>query len=141
MKESTLNDFYFFCDSEHRELYSVLLHDWEEMGLAWCCESGVLFLGINSAIKDVMSVCFTLHTGGVEPASIRVDMKQWRNELGQEEMVDFIANMRRIQGISCQQRRDTLFIENPAHILAPVQKELRNIMHQFGLKVVNKIVS
>jgi len=141
MKENTLNDFYLFCDGEHRELYSVLLHDWEEMGLAWHCESGVLSLGINSAIKDTMFVCFSLHTGGAEPSSIRLDLNQWRKQLGQEDTAKFIADIRRLQGVSCQQRGDVFVIENPAHILPPVQKKLRNMIHQFGVTLPNKIAA
>ncbi len=141
MEENTLNDFYLFCDGEHRELYSVLLYDWEEMGLAWCCESGVLSLGINSAIKDIMFVCFSLHTGGAEPSSIRLDLNQWRKQLGQEDTAKFIADIRRLQGVSCQQRGDIFVIENPAHILAPVQKKLRNMVHQFGVVLPNKVAA
>ena len=139
MKENTLNDFYLFCDSEHRELYSVLLYDWQEMGLAWRCDSGVVSLGVNSVMKGGMFVCFSLHTGGAEPSSIRVDMEQWREQLGQEDMARFIAEIRQLQGLSCQQREYAFIIENPAHILAPVQKQLRNIIHQFGVKLPNKI--
>lgn len=141
MKANTLNDFYLFCDGEHRELYSVLLHDWEEMGLAWSCESGVVYLGINSAIKGSMFVCFSLHTGGAEPSSIRIDMNQWRKQLGQEYTAAFTADVRRLQGLSYQQRGDVFMIENPAHILAPVQKKLRNMMHQFGVTLPNKVAA
>jgi len=139
MKENGLNDFYLFCDSEHRELYSVLLYDWQEMGLAWRCDAKVLVLGIHSVMRGGMFVCFSLHTGGAEPSSIRVDMEQWREQLGQEDMADFIAEIRRLQGLTCQQRGNTFLIENPAHILAPVQKKLRNMIHQFGVKLPNKI--
>ena len=139
MKTNTLNDFYFFCDSEHRELYSILLSDWQEMGLAWYCELGVVYLGINSAVKGSMFVCFSLHTGGAEPSSIRVDMDQWRKQLGQEDTSRFIAGIRRLQGLSCQQRGYVFIIENSAHVLAPVQKEMRNIVHQFGINLPNKI--
>ncbi|MDQ6968797.1 MAG: hypothetical protein Q9M14_08965 [Mariprofundaceae bacterium] len=141
MKANTLNDFYFFCDGEHRELYSILLNDWQEMGLAWRCDSGVLSLGINSVVKDMMFVCFSLHTGGAEPSSIQVDMSQWRKQLGQEYTASFIAEIRRLQGLSCQQREHTFMIENPAHVLAPVQKQLRNMIHQFGVLLPNKIAA
>jgi len=141
MKENGLNDFYLFCDGEHRELYSVLLHDWQEMGLAWSCDQGVVFLGMNSVIRGGMFVCFSLLTGGAESSSIRVDMKQWRHQLGQEDMANFIAEIGRIQGVSCQQRGDIFLIENPAHTLGPVQKKLRNTMHQFGVNLPNKIAS
>ncbi|PCI44194.1 MAG: hypothetical protein COB41_05015 [Proteobacteria bacterium] len=139
MKTNTLNNFYLFCDGEHRELYSVLLYDWQEMGLAYCCDAKVLSLGINSVIKGEMFVCFSLHTGGAEPAAIRIDMNQWRRQLGQEYTASFAADVRRLQGLSCQQRGDVFVIENPAHILAPTQKKLRNMMHQFGATLPNKV--
>jgi len=141
MESTGLHDFYFFCDGEHRELYSILLHDWQEMGLTWRCDSGVLSLGINSVVKGGMFVCFSLHAGGAAPSSIRLDMEQWRKQLGQEDTAVFIAEMRRLQGVSCQQREYIFMIENPAHILAPVQKQLRNIMHKFGVTLPNKIAS
>jgi len=141
MKENSLNDFYLFCDGEHRELYSVLLHDWQEIGLAWRCDAKVLILGINSVMKGGMFECFSLHTGGAEPSSIRIDMPQWRKQLGQEYTVSFITDICRLQGLSCQQREHTFVIENPAHILAPVQKQLRNIIHQFGVILPNKMAS
>jgi len=141
MKVNNLNDFYLFCDGEHRELYSILLHDWQEMGLAWHCDSGVLSLGINSVMKDRMFVCFSLHTGGAEPSSIRVDMEQWRKQLGQEDAANFIAEIRRLQGLNCQQHDHVFLIENPAYILAPVQKKMRNMIHQFGVVLPNKIAS
>jgi len=141
MKHTDLNDFYLFCDSEHRELYSLLLYDWQEIGLAWYCASGVLYLAFNSVIKDAMFVCFSLHTGGMEPSSIRVDVAQWHKHLGQENTAKFIAEIRRLQGLSCQQRGYVFSIENPAHILAPVQKKMRNTIHQFGVTIANKIAS
>lgn len=139
MKTNDLNDFYLFCDGQHRELYSILLHDWQEMGLAWYCEQGILYLGINSVMKGRMFVCFSLHTGGAEPSSIRVDMDEWRKQLGQEDTASFIAEIRRLQGLNYQQRGYVFIIENPAYILAPVQKEMRNIIHQLGIKLPNKI--
>ena len=141
MNTSSLNDFYLFCDGEHREFYSVLLYDWEEMGLAWRCESGVLILGINSAVKGIMVACFSMHTGGAVPSSIRLDLNQWRAQLGQEYTASFMADIRRLQGLSCQQRGDVFLIENPAHILSPVKKKLRNMVHQFGVKLPNKVAA
>jgi len=141
MESADLNDFYIFCDGEHRELYSVLLYDWQAIGLAWRCDSGVLSLGINSVIKGGMFVCFSLHTGGAEPSSIRIDMNQWCKQLGQEYTASFIAEIGRIQGVSYQQRGDIFLIENPAHTLGSVQKKLRNMMHQFGVTLPNKVAA
>ncbi|MBL4760920.1 MAG: hypothetical protein JKY80_08745 [Mariprofundaceae bacterium] len=109
--------------------------------MAWRCDSGVLSLGINSVIKGGMFVCFSLHTGGAEPSSIRIDMNQWCKQLGQEYTASFIAEIGRIQGVSYQQRGDIFLIENPAHTLGSVQKKLRNMMHQFGVTLPNKVAA
>ena len=141
MTDYRINDFYLLCDSAHREFYSVLLWDWQEMGLAWQCDEKAVLLGINSVARGGMFVCFSLYAGGAEPASIRLDTRQWREQLGQECMADFTAGVRRLQGLSCAQREDVFSIENPGHMLPPVQKELRHLIHQFGVSLPNRMAA
>jgi len=139
MSTTGLNDFYLFCDSEHRELYSVLLSDWQEMGLVWHCEPKVLCLGVKSVLRGGMFICFTLHAGGAEPASIRMDLEHWRKYLGQEDVASVIGDIRRIQGLRCQQHGGVFLVDNPGHILAPIQKQLRDIIHRLGVSLANKM--
>ncbi|MDQ6954542.1 MAG: hypothetical protein Q9M20_03775 [Mariprofundaceae bacterium] len=139
MKTTRLNDFYLLCDGAHREFYSVLLNDWQEIGLPWSCDEKMLHLSIHSVMKDTVFVCFSLHIGGLEMPSIRMDMQQWHNHLGQENTARFMRSITLLQGLKHQQRGDVFFIDSPGHALPPVQKELRNMIHQFAVQLPNKI--
>jgi len=139
MTAMTLNDYYLYCDDAHRELYSALLYDWQETGLTWTCEDKVLNLGVMSVVKDQMLTFFSLHAGSAIPASIQLNITDWRRYLGQEDMAAFVADVRRIQGLQIKERGDVLKIENVAHALQPIQKEFKNLLHHFAVQLPNKV--
>ena len=137
----SLNDYYMYCDDAHRELYSVLLNDWQEIGLAWACEDKVLNLGMMSVAKDQMLTFFSLHAGSAIPSSIQLNVSDWRRYLGQENMASFVGDIRRIQGLQIKERGDVLKIENAGHVLQATQKELRNLLHHFAVQLPNKVAA
>jgi len=70
-----------------------------------------------------------------------MDIHQWHQHLGQENTASFIHKLNRLQGLKHQQHSNTFFIETPAHALPPIQKELRNIIHQFSVQLPNRMPS
>jgi len=144
-KTLDLRDFYALCDGSHRELYSVLLREWQDTGLN--CEiinytSPIkVGLGVNSVTKNEFLVFFELCAGGADTPQIRLNKHAWRQCLGQEVMAQFVRDLRLMQGLACKERGDVFIIDAPAHALQSVQKQLRNALHHFAVALPNRVAA
>ncbi|MDX8403518.1 MAG: hypothetical protein R8K54_03825, partial [Mariprofundaceae bacterium] len=97
MAEQTLGNFYSSCDAIHREFYSVLIHEWEEIGLAWSWSGRGVALGYRSVIKDETLIFFCLLPGeNIYPAAMTINTDDWRESVGQEEADIFLRDIRAI---------------------------------------------
>ncbi len=136
MSEQTLATFYQSCDMIHRELFSVMIYDWQETGLEWCYADRAVALGSHSVRKDQMLQFFYLNPGeSIYPASISMDTDFWREMLGEEETDSFMRELKAIHGMKCQQRNQTFSIDDPGHLSGPQQQQLRDKIKRFGLRL------
>jgi len=135
MAEQTLGNFYNSCDSSHRELYSVLIREWEELGLAWSFSDRAIALGSNSVTKDEVLTFFRLQPGeSFYPAVITIDTDAWRGWLGQEEADIFLRDIRAIPGLQHKQRENIFSIIDAGHLSGPTQQQLRDLIKRFGFR-------
>jgi len=136
MAEQTLGNFYSSCDAAHRELYSVLIHEWEELGLAWSWSGRSVAFGSKSAIKDELLIFFHLQPGeSIYPAVISIDTDLWRTRLGQQEADIFLSDIRAIPGLQHKQRENIFSIVDPGHLSGPTQQRLRDLIKHFGFRL------
>ena len=136
MAEQTLGDFYGSCDAMHREFYSVLIREWEEIGLVWSWSDRAIALGSNSVIKDEMFILFRLQPGeSIYPAAISIDTDAWRERLGQEEPDIFLREVRAIPGLQHKQRENIFSIVDAGHLSGPTQQRLRDMIKRLGFRI------
>ncbi len=136
MAEQTLGDFYGSCDAMHREFYSVLIREWEELGLVWSWSDRAIALGSNSVIKDEMFILFRLQPGeSIYPATISIDTDDWRERLGQEEADIFLREVRAIPGLQHKQRENIFSIVDAGHLSGPTQQRLRDMIKRLGFRI------
>jgi hypothetical protein len=136
MAEQTLGDFYGSCDAMHREFYSVLIREWEEIGLVWSWSDRAIALGSNSVIKDEMFILFRLQPGeSIYPAAISIDTDDWRERLGQEEPDIFLREVRAIPGLQHKQRENIFSIVDAGHLSGPTQQRLRDMIKRLGFRI------
>jgi hypothetical protein len=136
MVEQTLGDFYGSCDAMHREFYSVLIREWEELGLNWSWSGRAVALGSNSVIRDEMLILFRLQPGeSIYPAEISIDTDDWRERLGQEEPDIFLREIRAIPGLQHKQRENIFSIVDAGHLSGPTQQRLRDMIKRLGFRI------
>jgi hypothetical protein len=136
MAEQTLGDFYGSCDAMHREFYSVLIREWEELGLTWSWSGRAIALGSNSVIKDEMLIFFHLQPGeSIYPATISIDTDAWRERLGQEETDIFLRDIKAIPGLQHKQRENIFSIVDAGHLSGPTQQRLRDMIKHLGFRI------
>jgi len=136
MTEQTLGNFYNSCDATHREFYSVLIREWEELGLTWSWSGRAIAFGSKSAIKDELLIFFHLQPGeSIYPAAITIDTDSWRSLLGQQEADIFLRGVRAIEGLEHKQRDNIFSIVDPGHMSGPMQQKLRDLIKGFGFRI------
>ncbi|MFQ5519533.1 MAG: hypothetical protein ACE5E3_05995 [Mariprofundus sp.] len=122
MTEQTLGTFYMGCDTSHRELYSIIIHEWQQAGLDWVWADGAVALCSHSVSKGEALRFFYLQQGeSIYPASIRLDTDFWRETVGQEETDTFLRKIKVIHGLTCRQREQMFSIEDPGHVSGATQ--------------------
>lgn len=137
MSEKTLGDFYALCDGAHREFYSVLIREWEELGLPWLWQDDTVGLGFRSVMRE-KEVCFFLLQRGFDiyPPMIRLQQRVWQAWLGKEESDRIMASLQHIPGLDVVVNRDgDLVIQDPGNTSGPVQQQLRNTIKSFGFRL------
>lgn len=133
MAEQRLGNFYLSCDTMHRELYSVLIYEWQEIGLDWEWSDRSIVLGCRSVVRDEFLRFFFLQPGEhIYPASITIDADHWREMIGQEETDSFLREIKAIHELHHKQRENIFSIDDPGHLSGPAQQQLRDVMKQFG---------
>mgnify|MGYP005844149429 CR=1 FL=1 len=136
MAEQTLGNFYLSCDTMHRELYSVLIYEWQEIGLDWEWSERSIVLGCRSVARDEFLRFFALQPGeNIYPASITIDSDCWRELIGQEETDSFLREIKAIHEIHHKQRENIFSIDDPGHLSGPAQQQLRDVMKRFGRRM------
>ena len=142
MSEQTLGNFYLGCDTIHRELFSVLIYEWQEIGLTWSWADRSIALGSRSATKDQQLNFFFLNPGeNIYPASVSLDTAAWRELIGQESTDTFLAQVKTVHGLSFKQRDNIFAIEDPGHMSGPIQQQLRDIIKGFGYRIPQLVAS
>ncbi|MDX8396622.1 MAG: hypothetical protein R8K22_09430 [Mariprofundaceae bacterium] len=142
MSEQTLTNFYAGCDGQHREFFSVLIHEWEELGLPWEWQDKALAFGYRSVIHDCFLTFFRLHAGGgVNVAMITLDHDEWGRRLGIEEADRFFHSLTTLYGIKHKRRDEELRILAPGHLSGPQQSELRSFIRKFGSRLPEFVAS
>jgi len=140
--EQTLGTFYQHCDMIHRELFSVMIRDWQEAGLDWCFAGRSLALGTHSVRKNQMLHFFYLNPGEhIYQASISIDLDDWRELLGQEETENFLRDIKLIHGMKHKKRDQTFSIDDPGHLSGPQQQQLRDLVKRLGLRLPELVAS
>ncbi|MES0372438.1 MAG: hypothetical protein ABUK11_09195 [Mariprofundaceae bacterium] len=142
MAEQTLGNFYNSCDMIHREFYSVLIHEWEDLGLAWDWSDRAVALGSKSVIRDETFIFFRLQPGeSIYPAAISIDTDAWREYIGQEEADIFLRDIRMISELQHKQRENIFSIIDPGHQSGPTQQKLRDLIKGFGFRIPELVAS
>lgn len=142
MPEQTLGNFYLSCDTAHREIYSVLIHEWQENGLKWQWDGRDILLGNMSVIRDRYLGFFRLQPGeGIYPAAITIDMDQWREMIGQEETDKFLQSIELIHGLNCRRQDGRFSIVDPGHLSGSLQQLLRDRLKQFAIRIPDLVAS
>lgn len=142
MSEQTLGNFYNSCDMIHRELYSVLIHEWEELGLTRSWSGRAVALGSKSVIKDETLIFFRLQPGeSIYPAAITIDTDAWRESLGQEVVDIFLGDIKAIPELQYKQRESIFSILDPGHQSGPTQQKLRDLIKHFGFRIPELVAS
>jgi len=142
MTEQTLGNFYLSCDTSHRELYSVIIHEWQESGLQWQWDDRNLALGMRSVMRDSYFSFFRLQPGeGIYPASITLDLDFWRELIGQEETDAFIRSIESMHGVQYRRRDNIFAIVDPGHLSGSLQQQLRDQFKRFALRVPDLVAS
>lgn len=136
MAEQTLGNFYLSCDTTHRELYSVLIHEWQESGLQWQWEGRNIALGRRSVVRDRFFGFFMLQPGeGIYPANISMDLAFWRETIGQEECDLFIKSTELMHGLQFRRQEGVFTIVDPGHLSGSLQQQLRDQIRRFALRL------
>lgn len=136
MSEKNLGDFFALCDSAHREFYSVLIREWEELGLPWMWQDDMVGLGFRSATREREVVFFLLHRGfDIYPATIRLNRDLWNQWLGKEAADRIMESLERVQGLDAVVRNSELVISDPGNTSGPVQQQLRDQIKSFGFRL------
>jgi len=142
MSEQTLGNFYLSCDTIHRELYSVIIREWQEAGLEWSWADRAIALGRRSVIKDQLLNFFYLNPGeNIYPASISLDTDVWHDLLGQEVTDAFLRELKAIHSLSCKQQDNIFSIEDPGHLSGPSQQMLRDVLGRFAFRIPELVAS
>lgn len=142
MMEQTLGNFYLSCDTSHRELYSVIIHEWQESGLQWKWDDRNLALGMQSVVRDRYFAFFQLQPGeGIYPASITLDLDFWRELIGQEETDTFVRSIESMHGVQCRRRDNIFAIVDPGHLSGSLQQQLRDQFRRFAMRVRDLVAS
>lgn len=142
MTEQTLGNFYLSCDTSHREIYSVIIHEWQESGLQWQWNGRNIALGTRSVVRDQFFSFFQLQPGeGIYPASITLDLAYWRDLIGQEEADSFVRSLEQMHGLQCRQRENLFAIVDPGHLSGSLQQQLRDQLKRFALRVPELVAS
>jgi len=135
MAEQSLGNFYLSCDTMHRELYSVLIYEWQEIGLDWEWKDRSIVLGRKSIAKDAFLHFFYLQPGeNIYPAAIALDTDQWRELVGQEETDAFLREIKAIHELHHKQRENIFSVDDPGHLSGPAQQQLRDVIRRFGMR-------
>jgi len=124
--------FYAACNPAHREFYSALMHDWQETGQS-------VEIDNHGADLTVRSVAWMTNAGaprllrlyagaGIEPPGIEIDLGQWRDWFGEEEVDTCVCMINAINGLSIRRRDSRLLILNPGHMSGPMQQALRETL-------------
>jgi len=131
MAEPTLAEFYLRCDNLHRELYSVMSREWQESGQAVRLGENGLLLCLRSvrAGGDEGVTLFELLPGaGIEPASIVLNLDEWRRWFGEEEADAIVRKVEAIHGLQHKRQNGMFSIIDPGHMSGPMQQGLRDEM-------------
>lgn len=136
MSEKTLGDFYMLCDSAHREFYSVLVREWEELGLPWLWQGDSIGLGFRSVTRGRDVVFFLLGRGfDIYPPAIRLNRDAWDEWLGKEEAERIMGALEQIHGLDAMIRGGEMVIDAPGNVSGPVQQQLRDKIRSFGFRL------
>lgn len=142
MAEQTLGNFYLSCDTAHREIYSVIIHEWQESGLQWQWSGRAIALGRASVIREKFLTFFQLLPGeGIYPASISIDVDYWRELIGQEEADAFLRNIETMHGLQCRRVENVFSIVDPGHLSGTLQQQLRDQLRRFSLRIPELVAS
>ncbi len=142
MNEQTLGNFYLSCDTLHRELFSIIIHEWQEAGLAWRWSGRAIALGSRSVIRDQVLNFFYLQPGeSIYPACISLDTEFWRELLGEEETDAFLHEVKSIHGLHCRRREQMFIMDDPAHLSGPLQQQLRDCIKRLGYRLPELIAA
>ena len=135
MAEQTLGNFYLSCDTMHRELYSVIIYEWQDLGLEWEKVDRAIVLGRRSVAKDGLLHFFYLQPGeNIYPAGITINTDEWRQLIGQEETDAFLREIKAIHELHHKQRDNIFSIDDPGHLSGPAQHHLRDAVRRFGMR-------
>ena len=136
MSEQTLGNFYLSCDTMHRELYSVLIYEWQEIALDWEWAERAIALGRTSVAKGAFLQFFYLEPGeNIYPAAITLNTDHWREWIGQEETDAFLRQVKAIHELQHKQRESIFSIDDPGHLSGPAQQQLRDVIKHFGMRL------
>lgn len=142
MTEQTLGNFYLSCDTTHREIYSVIIHEWQESGLQWQWEGRNIVLGATSVIREQFFSFFKLQPGeGIYPAAITFDLAHWRDLIGQEETDNFVRSIESLHGMQCRRMEGVFAIADPGHLSGSLQQQLRDRLKRFALRIPELVAS
>lgn len=131
MTEATLADFYLRCDPLHRELYSVMSREWQEVGQAVRSDDAGLCLYLRSVrVGDGEGLpLFCLSPGaGRDPATIALQTDTWREWFGEEQVDAMLRCIQAIDGIRFEERDGRFSIVDPGHMSGPMQQALRDVI-------------
>lgn len=144
MTDTTLSEFYMRCDSLHRELYSVISREWQEAGQAVRAGEDGLRLCLRSvrAGGEEGLVLFELLPGsGAVPASIVLNLDEWRRWFGEEESDTIVRKVEAIHGLQFKQRDGIFSIVDPGHMSGPMQQGLRDVLLELARRGGDMIAS
>lgn len=130
------------CDGAHREFYSVLVREWEELGLPWLWQGDSVGLGFRSATRDTDAIFFLLDRGfDIYPPAIRLNREVWDGWLGKEEAERIMEELGRIHGLDAVIRGNEMVINAPGNTSGPVQQQLRDKVRAFGFRLPDLVGS
>ncbi|HXH72329.1 MAG TPA: hypothetical protein VNI58_05875 [Mariprofundaceae bacterium] len=135
MANGTLSDFYIRCDNLHRELYSVMAREWQEVGQAVRQSERGLKLCLRSVSvggEEGLALFELLPGAGTAPASIVLNLNDWRRWFGEEEAEAMMRHVTDIQGLQHKSRDGVFSIIDPGHMSGPMQQALRNLVLQIA---------
>ncbi|HXH64942.1 MAG TPA: hypothetical protein VNH42_05470 [Mariprofundaceae bacterium] len=137
MDAADIRQFYAACDAAHRELFSTLIHEWEQAGLPWTWnDEGNVALCARTVMRNSRPVLFVLESGAGgrrEAISLRLDV--WHEALGHADADRFLNAMKGTDGLKYLERDGEIVMVEPGHASGPVQHEVRRRIQTLALRL------